>query len=203
MIARKKLLGGCVVLSCATMGLLTSGCAGTAAQPVTLKAAGASVSAAAPVAAKPVAQPAGGPPPVAVDIGECFAYRYSSMDHCNANDQVDCQKAVSDTDCGVPGNFVYTNAYCQYNDDTVYKYHAICQGYLNTGPIPQPQCPNGHSTGTWLQSGCDVGTCTINCNGYCPGGYCTGGAYNLCYWQYAPRCDCGVVTCPCTGPDCN
>ncbi|HEX5748783.1 MAG TPA: hypothetical protein VFZ09_21255 [Archangium sp.] len=187
MTAMMKLLRGCVLLSCTTLPLLISGCKNTS-----------SVS-----DATPAARPSEGPTVQTIDIGQCFAYRYSTNDRCNAANQLDCQKAMSDSDCGVPNNFVYTNAWCNQDKSTFYEYHVMCQGYLNTGPQPGPQCPNDHATGTWTQSGCDLGSCTDNCDAYCPGGYCTGSAYGLCYWGYAPRCDCGTVTCPCTGPDCD
>lgn len=204
----KKSLQVCAVLALGSLAPLISGCAATISKPATTpKTTGGSGTAARTVAAKPAAQPADGPSPVVVDIGECFEYRYSTNDRCSANNDLDCQKAVADSDCGITNGFVYTNSWCQYNDSTFYKYHVMCQGYQNTGPMPQPQCADDQATGTWIlsgsQAGCEVGTCTINCNAYCPGGYCTGGGYNLCYWGYAPRCDCGTVTCPCTGPDCN
>lgn len=196
MLALKRMLRACGV-PCAAVGLLAWGCAGTAVKPAYQTA---TAPAATPSAA---AEPAAGPPPVTVDIGDhCLSYRYASSDRCNENDVADCEEATSDGDCGIPGDFVFTNAYCEEGSGLLDN-HVICQGYIASGPLPQPQCPDGHVIGAWVEGQCEIGTCTDHCDDRCIGGYCSGSAYTLCYWQYAPSCDCGTVTCPCTGPDCD
>lgn len=107
---------------CVALGLLTWGCAGTAAKP------------ASPTAA--AAEPADGPSPVSYNIGDnCISYRYSTSDRCNENDVADCQEATSDGDCGIPNDFVFTNAYCT-EGSTFFKYQVTCQGFIATGPLP-------------------------------------------------------------------
>ncbi len=208
-------------LTCAALAVLISGCATTAAPPVAVPAAGA------PSTGKvtqhrltreeqleqarvvrtstgPLPAPAGGPPPVSFDIGEdCLEYRYSEESHCPSDVQLsDCQAATSEGDCGLQLPFVLTNTWCQeVETDELQKWHVFCQGYVPSGPLPQPQCPDGHVLGVWGQD-C-IGSCTDHCADHCIGGYCTGGAYNLCYLEYQPECDCGVANCPCTGPDCD
>lgn len=209
------------VLTCVAVAALTSGCATTASPPAPAP------SAASPATGKakqrlltraeqleearavrtstgPLPAPAGGPPPVSFDIGEsCLMYRYSEESHCPSDVQLaDCQAATSNGDCGLKLPFVLTNTWCaQVQTGELQKWHVFCQGYVPSGPLPQPQCPDGHVLGVWGQE-CD-GSCTMHCADHCIGGYCTGGAYNLCYLEYQPECDCGVVTCPCTGPDCD
>lgn len=171
--ALKRTLHGCMAF-----GLLTWGCAGAAPKP---------------------ASPDDGPPPISYNIGdECIAYRYASLDRCNENDVTDCQEATSDGDCGIPNDFVFTNAYCT-EGQTFFEYQVNCQGFTATGPLPQPQCPDGHALGDWVGGQCQIGSCTDHCADFCTSGYCTG-PYTLCYLQYAPECDCGTVTCPPTGP---
>lgn len=202
------------ILTCAALTTLTSGCATTSAparpaagtaKPRLLTRAEQLEGARAVVKTStgPLPAPAGGPPPVVFDIGEdCLEYRYSEESHCPSDVQLaDCQAATSDGDCGLQLPFTLTNTWCQEVDsDELQKWHVFCQGYVPSGPLPQPQCPDGHVLGVWGQD-C-AGSCTDHCAGYCIGGYCTDGAYNLCYLEYQPECDCGIVHCPCTGPDC-
>lgn len=151
----------------------------------------------------PVQTPESGPSPVIVDIGEgCLEYRYSEEAHCPSDVQLsNCQAATSAVDCGITAPFTLTNTWCQQVDThELQKWHVFCQGYTPSGPLPTPQCPDGH---VWGDSGQNcISSCTKNCAKICVGGYCTDGAYNLCYDQYQPECDCGVAQCPCTGPDC-
>lgn len=216
------------VLPCAALIVLTSGCATTAVQnapePSGAPAAGRAADTAAGTAKQrvvtraeqsewarvvrsstgPVPMPDDGPPPVSFDIGEsCLEYRYSEESHCPSDVQLaDCQAATSMGDCGLKEPFVLTNTWCaQVETDELQKWHVFCQGYVPSGPLPLPQCPEDHVLGDWGQY-CD-GSCTIHCDDYCNGGYCTGGGYNLCYFEYEPMCDCGVFNCPCTGPDCD
>lgn len=208
------------ILTCASLVMLTSGCATTAAPPISASSdrptAGAvelrpltraeqmELASVVRTSTGPLPTPSDGPPPVIFDIGEsCLEYRYSEESHCPSDVQLaDCQAASSEGDCGLKLPFALTNTWCeQVETDELQKWHVFCQGYVPTGPLPQPQCPDGNVLGSWGQY-CD-GSCTDHCAARCIGGYCTDGGYDLCFLEYQAMCDCGVVNCPCTGPDCG
>lgn len=147
--------------------------------------------------------PESGPQPVVYDIGEdCLEDRYSEQSHCAGNVPLeDCQAATSEGKCGIKEPFTLTNVWCaEVDSDEAQKWHVFCQGYVPSGAYPTPQCPDGHVLGVWGQE-CEA-SCTRFCGHGCNGGYCVDGAFNLCYDEYQPECDCGIQKCPCTGPDC-